>query len=34
MALPSNAMWSNRSFDTDVLSVGVARLLSAGHLRR
>jgi len=25
---------SNRSIDTDVLSAGVARLLSAGHLRR
>jgi hypothetical protein len=25
---------SDRSIDTDVLSVGVARLLSAGHLQR
>ena len=27
-------MRHNRSIDTDVLSAGFARLLSAGHLRR
>jgi hypothetical protein len=28
------ALRSNRSIDTDVLSAGFARLLSAGHLQR